>query len=105
MHRADRGIELLDISGRTVPDPNNGNRPSLPVLIGGRGGNPDNVGIESSKKMFAPRLGLAWRIGDSTVVRAGYGLTYDPMPFGRPLRGFYPATVAITALPTIAGFV
>src|SRR5581483_9126597 len=50
---------------------------------------PDSVGIESSKLMFAPRLGLAYRLGNDTVIRAGYGLTYDPMPFGRPLRGFY----------------
>jgi len=27
------------------------------------------------------------------VVRAGYGLTYDPLPFSRPLRGFYPLTI------------
>ncbi|HZS07461.1 MAG TPA: TonB-dependent receptor [Blastocatellia bacterium] len=105
MHRADRGIERLDLSGRTVPDPLNQNRPSLPVLIGGKGGNPDSVGIESSKLMFAPRLGLAYRLGNDTVIRAGYGLTYDPMPFGRPLRGFYPATIGVTFLPTITGYV
>ena len=105
MHRADRGIELLDVSGKTVPDPFNGNRPSLPILIGGKGGNPNNVGIESSKKLFAPRIGLAYRFGDDMVIRAGYGITYDPMPFGRPLRGFYPSTISITSLPTVAGFV
>jgi hypothetical protein len=27
------------------------------------------------------------------VVRSGYGLTWDPLPFSRPLRGFYPLTV------------
>ncbi|HXW04481.1 MAG TPA: hypothetical protein VD833_04555, partial [Vicinamibacterales bacterium] len=26
--------------------------------------------------------------------RSGYGVTYNPMPWGRPLRGFYPATIA-----------
>jgi outer membrane receptor protein involved in Fe transport len=26
---------------------------------------------------FQPRLGLAWRIADKTVLRAGYGLTFD----------------------------
>jgi hypothetical protein len=30
------------------------------------------------------------------VIRSGYGLTYDPMPFARPLRGFYPLTIAQT---------
>jgi hypothetical protein len=52
--------------------------------------------ISVSKKLFAPRLGIAYRMGDSTVIRAGYGVTYDPIPFGRPLRGFFPLTVAKT---------
>ena len=64
------------------------------VLLGGRGNNPKDLGISTSKKMFAPRIGLAYRIGDNTVIRSGYGLTYNPMPFTRPLRGFYPLTVA-----------
>ena len=28
------------------------------------------------------------------MLRAGYGITYDPLPFSRPLRGFYPLTIA-----------
>ena len=102
MHRADRGIERIDISGRTIIDPRTG-LTALPVLLGGKGGEDNNVGVDWSKKLFAPRLGLAWRLGDETVVRAGYGITYDPMPFGRPLRGFYPLTIAITSVPTALG--
>jgi hypothetical protein len=45
-----------------------------------------------SKKLFAPRIGFAYRMGDNNVIRAGYGITFDPVPFGRPLRGLYPAT-------------
>ena len=81
MTRADRGLERYD------PATNK-------VLIGRRGGNPDNVGIEVSKKFFAPRVGFAYRMGDSTVIRSGYGMTYDPLPFSRPLRGPYPATIS-----------
>src|SRR5262249_40344377 len=55
-----------------------------------------SLGVTSSKKFFAPRLGFAYRMGNDTVIRAGYGLTYDPIPFGRPLRGFYPLTIAQT---------
>jgi hypothetical protein len=29
-------------------------------------------------KLFSPRLGLAYRVTDKTVVRAGYGLSYPP---------------------------
>jgi hypothetical protein len=64
------------------------------VLLGGRGNNPKDLGIKTSKKMFAPRLGIAYRLNSDTVLRAGYGITYNPMPFARPLRGFYPSTVA-----------
>ena len=81
MHRADRGLERVDLA-------------TLNVLLGGRGGNPKNVGLEASKDNFAPRLGLIYRIDDNTVARAGYGVTYNSGPWGRPLRGFYPATIA-----------
>ncbi len=81
MTRADRGLERYD------PATNQ-------VLIGRRGNNPDNVGIEVSKKLFAPRVGFAYRLGDATVIRSGYGITYDPLPFSRPLRGPYPATIS-----------
>jgi hypothetical protein len=57
-------------------------------------GNPDNVGITTSKKLFGPRVGFAWRISANTVVRSGYGITYDPLPFSRPLRGLYPASIS-----------
>ena len=30
----------------------------------------------------------------NTVFRTGYGITYNPLPFSRPLRGFYPLTLA-----------
>lgn len=64
------------------------------VLIGGAGGNPKDLGIGTSNRLFAPRVGFAYRIGDNTVIRSGYGISYNPMPLARPLRGFYPLTVA-----------
>src|SRR5713101_2004797 len=63
------------------------------VLLGGIGGNPDHVGVTTSKKLFAPRIGLAYQINNATVVRTGFGITVDPLPLARPLRGFYPLTV------------
>ena len=63
------------------------------VYMGGRGGVPMDAGISVSNKLFAPRIGLAYRMGENTVLRVGYGLNYDPLPFSRPLRGFYPLTI------------
>ena len=80
INRGDRGIERWDPATNIV-------------YFGGFGNTPRNVGIEVSKKLFGPRVGLAYRLGDNTVLRAGYGITFDPLPFGRPLRGLYPATL------------
>jgi hypothetical protein len=67
------------------------------VLIGGRGGIPRNVGVGYSKKLFAPRVGFAYTLGKSTVIRSGYGLTYIPHPWGaQALRGWYPLTIVST---------
>lgn len=78
-----RGVEVLDVN-------------SMEVLLGGVAGIPRNVGLKTGKTDFAPRLGVAWRINPRTVARTGYGLTYNPLPFARPLRGFYPLTIANT---------
>jgi Carboxypeptidase regulatory-like domain/TonB dependent receptor len=63
------------------------------VLLGGIGGNPAHLGVTTSKRLFAPRIGLAYQLNDKTVVRSGFGITVDPLPLARPLRGFYPLTV------------
>jgi hypothetical protein len=89
MKRADRGIERLDFS-------------TWEVLIGGRGGVPEDVDLNPRSVYIAPRLGLAYRINDMTVLRAGYGITYNPLPWSRPLRGFYPLTIAFS--DSAAGF-
>jgi hypothetical protein len=66
---------------------------NLNVLLGGIGGNPEHLGVTTSKKLFAPRVGLAYQVSDKMVVRSGFGITVDPLPLARPLRGFYPFTV------------
>src|SRR5688572_8542202 len=64
------------------------------LLLGGLGGNPSHLGVTTSKKLFAPRIGIAYRVGDNTAIRAGYGIAYDSMPLERPMRGFYPMVIA-----------
>jgi hypothetical protein len=64
MSRADRQIEMMD-------------RNTLDVLIGGVGGNPNNMGLVAPKDSFAPRIGGVYRLNDETVFRTGYGVTYD----------------------------
>ena len=63
------------------------------LQLGGLGGNSTHLGVTSSKKLFAPRLGLAYRLKGNTVIRSAFGITYDTLPIERPLRGFYPYTI------------
>ncbi|MCC6368929.1 MAG: TonB-dependent receptor [Bryobacterales bacterium] len=66
------------------------------VSIGGINNIPPGLGISTSHKLFAPRAGLAYRLNNSTVIRSGYGISYNPMPLARPLRGFFPLTFNAT---------
>ena len=50
------------------------------LVIAGVGGNPSNLGMQTRFKYFAPRVGLAYRITEQTVIRAGFGTSYTPFP-------------------------
>ncbi|MGJ5816326.1 TonB-dependent receptor domain-containing protein [Paludibaculum fermentans] len=64
------------------------------VLVGGYGGVPRDAGVGFSKKLFAPRVGLAYQVANNTVIRSGYGITYHSHPWGaQALRGWYPLTL------------
>lgn len=75
--RADRGMEIYDFENNLM-------------RVCGVGSIPRDCGVELSKTLFAPRIGLAYRIGDDMVIRAGYGITNDPFSLARPHRTNYP---------------
>ncbi|MGH9632925.1 MAG: hypothetical protein ACRD7E_31860, partial [Bryobacteraceae bacterium] len=75
--RADRGFE------RYNPEDNM-------MYIGGVGNVPENLGVKSSKKLFAPRFGFALRATNKMVVRGGYGISWDPYSLARALRTNHP---------------
>jgi Carboxypeptidase regulatory-like domain len=50
------------------------------LVVSGIGGNPNDLGIATHYKYFAPRIGLAYRLRESTVLRAGFGISYTPFP-------------------------
>jgi outer membrane receptor protein involved in Fe transport len=77
MNREDSGIERLDLS-------------TYEVLLGGRGNIPEDVGISKKTWYLAPRLGATYRLTDETVLRGGYGRTFNAIPWSRPLRGSFP---------------
>ncbi|MBI1897730.1 MAG: TonB-dependent receptor [Acidobacteria bacterium] len=75
--RADRGMERYDFTRNKM-------------LVCGVGQIPKNCGVSVDKDDFAPRVGFAYRITDTFVMRAGYGITNDPFSLARPLRTNYP---------------
>ena len=50
------------------------------LVIAGVGTNPMNLGMKTRYGNFAPRVGLAQRFGEKTVVRAGFGTSYTRFP-------------------------
>jgi len=45
--------------------------------LAGIGTIPENMGRETQYKNFAPRLGVAYRFDENTVIRGGYGISID----------------------------
>jgi hypothetical protein len=75
--RADRGIERYNLETNMME-------------IGGMGSVPKDLGIDLQKNLFAPRLGVAWRVTDTAVIRGGVGLTNDPYSLARSMRTNHP---------------
>jgi hypothetical protein len=79
------------------------------LVQAGVDGNPLNLGRKTDWANLAPRLGIAWRLGDKTVVRSAFGISYAPFTnnqyaFNYPLRSNQDSTQATTvALPTLQG--
>jgi hypothetical protein len=48
--------------------------------LAGVGSVPMNLGLQTSYKYFAPRLGIAYRLNSDTVIRTGFGVSYTPFP-------------------------
>ena len=52
------------------------------IRVAGVGGIGTNFNVDNNYKNFAPRLGIAYQITPKTVVRLGYGRSYDIGVFG-----------------------
>ena len=52
------------------------------VMIAGVNGVPLNGNVQNSFTNLAPRLGIAYQVGSKTVVRMGYGRSFDVGTFG-----------------------
>jgi hypothetical protein len=63
------------------------------VVIGGIGGVPITDGVDTGHGQFLPRVGIAYRLTNKTVIRAGYGMNADANNW-RFFRNNYPNIIA-----------
>lgn len=75
-----------DHGGVKLFDPRTGN-----VRIGGYGNTPLDDGVFVGLGQLLPRVGLAYKWGEKTVIRTGYGMSADSNNW-RYFRNNYPAT-------------
>src|SRR5260370_18562648 len=80
MTRKNRGLEVYD-------------QATNKVLLGGLGGNPEDLGIKVKHRHFLPRVGVAYRMGEDNVFRGGDALALGPPPLPPPLRALSPPTL------------
>jgi hypothetical protein len=78
--RADRGLERYNLDTNMVE-------------VGGVGAVPKDLGIPMQKNLFAPRLGVTYRLSNSAVLRGGFGITNDPYSLARSMRTNHPILV------------
>ena len=63
------------------------------VTLGSVNGTPHDAGVSVGWGDIGPRFGIAYRLDEKTVIRAGFGISIDPNSF-RAERDAYPATIA-----------
>jgi TonB dependent receptor-like, beta-barrel len=78
------GVPRKDHTGINRFDPDTGL-----VVTGGLSGVPFDSGVATGTGQFLPRVGIAFRLNDKTVLRGGYGQSADPRPF-QDVRNAYP---------------
>ncbi|HLE61660.1 MAG TPA: TonB-dependent receptor [Pyrinomonadaceae bacterium] len=78
------GVPRKDHTGINRFDPDTGR-----VVTGGLSGVPFDSGVSTGPGQFLPRVGIAFRWNDKTVIRGGYGQSADPRPF-QDVRNAYP---------------
>jgi outer membrane receptor protein involved in Fe transport len=102
----------LNLGGRldlfwpeSVNGPGNGALMNLSdgyLHVAGTGGIPSNMGWTiKSMKQFAPRLGVEYALGNKTVIRAGYGRSFDMGVFGSVFGHTVTQNIPVLASQTI----
>lgn len=89
--RGDRGMERYDFANNKM-------------FVCGVGTVPKDCGVSNSNTLFAPRMGIAWRPDEKTVIRTGFGVNWDVWNLARSHRTNFPLLVVLNGVPN-NGFV
>jgi hypothetical protein len=73
------------------------------INVAGEGGIPLNMGVSSAKYAFNPRLGVAYQWNDKTVIRAGYGRSFDLGVFGSEFGHVVTQNLPVLANQSLTG--
>jgi outer membrane receptor protein involved in Fe transport len=73
------------------------------ILVGGVGGIDTNGNVKMSYNNWAPRLGIAYRWHDKTVIRAGYGRSFDIGVFGSVFGHAVTQNLPVLAIQSLSG--
>jgi hypothetical protein len=74
------------------------------MIACGLGGTPRDCGTKVARILLSPRLGVAYRMNEKTVIRTGFGLNWDPWNLARPLRTNFPILAAFNLAPPALGW-
>ncbi|MEP6787103.1 MAG: TonB-dependent receptor [Acidobacteriota bacterium] len=74
------------------------------VLVSGYGPNNSRVNVHTELTNFAPRLGVAYRLDNKTVIRAGYGISYVPISLNTLANQNFGSQIDLTTAGTSAAF-
>jgi hypothetical protein len=69
------------------------------MIACGLHGNPRDCGTSGRPLYMSPRVGVAYRLDDKTVIRSGFGMNWDPWNLARPLRTNFPVLAAFNFVP------
>ena len=73
------------------------------INVAGSGPVPLNMGVGNAKYAFNPRLGVAYQLNDKTVIRMGYGRSFDLGVFGSEFGHVVTQNVPVLANQSISG--
>jgi len=73
------------------------------INVAGEGNVPLNMGVAAAKNAWNPRVGLAYQYTEKTVIRAGYGRSFDLGVFGSDFGHVVTQNIPVLANQSLSG--